>query len=131
MEILAPGSYAELGGEILGPNNTSDFDEPTAADLPTGPSNLTFNNSFFAVNSEEITTCRGPAHWLSPIHSQGLDVWFPLNYGGRTYNVPYTLPFAESYHYWVPANFGTWQVDNLSAAGGPGGGWAFSWSPCS
>ncbi|MGC2034334.1 MAG: hypothetical protein WA761_02675 [Thermoplasmata archaeon] len=63
--------------------------------------------------------------------TQGLPVKLLFTENEQNFSVPYVLPFTEQYTYTFPANFGTWQVDNLSAPGGPGGGWAFSYSPCS
>jgi len=34
--------------------------------------------------------------------------------------------YTATWSYWFPPDFGTWQIDNLSAPGGPGGGWAFN-----
>jgi hypothetical protein len=62
--------------------------------------------------------------------SNRLTVWFPVSLSDRTVQVPFIIPVTESYHYTFPANFGIWEVDNLSAPGGPGGGWAFSYEPC-
>lgn len=132
--LTSPSIYAEAGGSMLGPNNTSDWGEPhfaliyqsTASQLQT----LDFNNSFESANSRSVSTCGGPAQSVSSVEPWGLGVSFPLTLYGHTLNIPFTIPVLESFHYVFPGNFGTWQVDNLSAPGGPGGGWAFSYSPC-
>jgi len=65
-----------------------------------------------------------------PVRTLGLSVSFRIDLGNQSFWIATELPFTEQYHYSFPANFGTWQVDNLSAPGGSGGGWAFSYSPC-
>jgi len=132
--LSSPSIYALAGGGILGVNNTSDANEPSYALIYEGTPNqihsLTFDNSFGVANAANISTCGGPARSLPLVLSNYLNVWFPVTIRGQNLTVPYTIPVTESYHYIFPADFGTWQVDNLSAPGGPGGGWAFSYSPC-
>jgi hypothetical protein len=129
-----PRTYAEVGGWMLGPNNTTDQYEPNFAILFYGSSytvdSLHFDNSFSHPNRSNITTCSGPAQSLPLVQSDYLDVSFPVTIGGQNLSIPYELTVQQTFHYWFPANFGIWQVDNLSAPGGPGGGWAFSYSPC-
>jgi len=122
---------AVLGGPLLGEGNVSDSQEPTSLGHWTYPGdvNLTVSNGFYGNNSPSISTC-GRAIASNSASSSQFEVRVPVTIGGSQYNLPYVLPVQETFHYWFPANFGTWQVDNLSAPGGPGGGWAFSYSPC-
>lgn len=130
----APSLYSEAGGWVMGPNNTSDSSEPNFAVLFQGTrdasDSLFFNNSYVDSNRVNVTTCGGSAQSLPLVTSTSLTIWFPLAVGGKNYTTPYELTFEQDFHYWFPADFGTWQVDNLSAPGGPGGGLAFSYSPC-
>jgi hypothetical protein len=123
---------------IYGDGNLSDATEPTQFSF-SGSSSVIIHNGFTARNSGNISTCGGPAKQIK-VTSTNL-----------TFDIPFPVPQGEEYvdesvysafgltigSYWVdysyefPANFGTWDVDNLSAPGGPGGGWAFSYSPCS
>ena len=133
--LLSPGLYAEAGGGILGANNASDSSEPPYALIYEGTQSqvrsVLFDNAYGDANVAAISTCGGPSRSLTPILSSYLSVWFPVTVQGKNLTVPFVIPVAESYHYWFPANFGTWDVDNLSAPGGPGGGWAFSYvGPC-
>jgi hypothetical protein len=132
--LSAPPQYVEIGGEVQGPNNTSDAGEPTHVILPAefqdNWGNVTFSNSFGVDNTANVSTCGLPARSYPSVTSNRLDVWFPVTVDGQSLNVSYVIPVDESYNYIFPANFGTWQVDNLSAPGGPGGGWAFSYLPC-
>jgi hypothetical protein len=130
----SPDVYAEAGVTVQGPNNTSDQAEPTFSWLYSGTPGayrtLVFNNSFDETNAAQISTCGGPARSVSPVTSDYLDLAFPVTIGPTNVSVPYALSISESYHYWFPADFGTWEIDDLAAGGGPGGGWAFSYSPC-
>ena len=126
--VLDPIGNPSEGLQLLGPGNISDRQEPSVL-FPGSPSTISFSNAFGVANSEEISTCDVPAQSLPAISSH-LTLWVRFAWSGQNYTAPLNLPIIESsYHYWFPSN-GTWQVDNLSAPGGPGGGWAFSYSPC-
>lgn len=134
VEFNSPYQYGNFGAQITKLSNLSDENEANYATFPEGP-NLTiqspawFNNSFFAANSASISTCGG-ALVSTTVHASGLSIKLKFDVAGQTHWLPTVLPFWEQFTYQFPANFGTWQVDNLSASGGPGGGWAFSYSPC-
>jgi hypothetical protein len=116
-----------LGNE----GNMSDASEPNSYNLSGSPGGSTvyFQNEFVDANSGNISTCGGPAKWL-PLVSPEFRLWVPFVVGSGTVIIPYVVPFAGSFHYMFPSN-GTWAVDNLSAPGGPGGGWAFNYlGPC-
>ncbi len=137
IESVSPGHLYTGGfflwpwGPQFGPNSSSDAGEPLQFNmsLTQGDSTVLFHNGFVTTNHATISTC-GVSTKVVPVRSSFLDVWIPFESGGRAYSPVVTLPFAESFSYTFPANFGTWQIDNLSAPGGPGGGWAFSYSPC-
>jgi hypothetical protein len=127
---LAPDGDTSLGIPLLGPGNVSDSQEPTVL-VPGGVTSLDFSNGFTAANSETISTCGGPAQSLPPITATHLALWATFGADGQRSTVPFDLPIVDSeFQYSFPAGAGTWQVDDLSAPGGPGGGWAFSYSPC-
>jgi hypothetical protein len=132
--IGPPSAYVEAGGGILGANNTSDASEPSHALIFEGTRDQTnsslFDNAYRTDDYPTISTCGGPALSLALVSSDRLTVWFPVTVQGQSTVVPFVLAVDETYHYVFPANFGTWQVDNLSAPGGPGGGLAFSYAPC-
>jgi hypothetical protein len=133
--LASPSTSAVVGAWLLGPNNTSDFAEPPSTFIfggsPGQIPTLLFDNAFQGSNLRNISTCGQPAQSYPGVSSDYLKVSFPITFQGEHLTVPFMIPVDESYHYWFPGNFGTWQVDNLSAPGGPGGGWAFSYSPCS
>jgi hypothetical protein len=125
-----PSSYS---GGLFGPGLQSDLGEPHEYNFSTQPSGSTvyFSNGFVERNSANISTCGKTAQSLSiPLHKIDVTIAIPPSSGSNYPPQPLVLPLDQSYHYVFPANFGTWQVDNLSAAGGPGGGWAFSYSQC-
>ena len=115
---------------LMGPGNFSDKSEPTS--LGPWNSNITLQNGFAQPNAANVTTCGGSARSVPGVTSTFLTQWVSFIEGGQTHTVALPVPLIESvYHYLFPANFGTWQVDNLSAPGGPGGGWAFNFvAPC-
>ncbi len=119
------------GGPLFGPNSTSDLSEPTMYNFSSSvnASSLYFSNGFHTANAQNVSTCGGKARSI-PVQSSQFTVWVPYSSSGRSIAIPITIPSLQRFSYSFPANFGTWQVDNLSAPGGPGGGWAFSYSPC-
>jgi hypothetical protein len=129
------GTYA--GWPLSTPSNLSDrgevsfFYPPSTGVYKSLP--VYFDNSFVGANENDISTCNTSARWVTlPANSNSLAISIGFSLGGQNLAAPLILPFVESFHYWFPANFGTWQVDNLSAPGGPGGGWAFNYvGPCS
>ncbi len=131
--VVSPGWFdAATGASLLAPGSQSDLTEPSTVNLSGyayHPKTPVWNNSFARSTESPIDTCGGPAQSI-PVDVGGLPVTIQFPVGGESVNAPIILPFQLSFDYVLPANFGTWQVDNLSAPGGPGGGWAFSYSPC-
>jgi len=93
------------------------------------PASPVFIDNFAVANRGNVSTCGTSAQNLLTF-ATSVAVRIPFSVGNQNYTLAYTIPFLLSYHYLFPGNFGTWQIDNLSAPGGPGGGWAFSYSPC-
>jgi len=134
IQFANPITLTEAGGQMLGQNNTTDASGSPYAYIggEVNASNSPFfNNSFSSENGPAVTTCGGPVKSLPLVEPDYLRLLFPLRVGLATSWIPFQLTFVQTFHYVFPANFGTWEVDNLSAQGGPGGGWAFSFSPCS
>lgn len=123
--------YLSYSGMMGNEGNWSDINEPHTFVYATakGESSAYFDNGFTGSNAGNVTTC-GLSQKSLFVHSSGFNIWLNFEVHGQPTTVPYLLPFPQSYHYWFPGNFGAWQVTNLSAPGGPGGGWAFSYSPC-
>lgn len=133
VSVSPPPFIGGIGWVLLGPGNASDALEPTWNNF-TGfegdPISPHFENGFVGSNSASVTTCDAPAELLTvSARPATVQIQFPV--GGQNVTVAYTIPFQLQFQYSFPADYGTWQVDNLSAPGGPGGGWAFSYSPCS
>jgi hypothetical protein len=127
---LAPIGAPSLGIPLLGLGNISDRLEPDLL-FPQSPDLIYFSNGFQSANWENISTCGGTAQKLPLVFATYLTLSAHFAWGGENHAVPFNLPMVSSqFEYEFPADFGTWQVDNLSAPGGPGGGWAFSYSPC-
>jgi hypothetical protein len=119
------------GGPSFGPA-LSDAAEPDLYNFSTasGDATSTFRNAFYAANSAEVSTCNGRSA-SRVVHVDGITTWIGLSSGGQSRALSLVVPVHEQFHYVFPADFGTWQIDNLSEPGGPGGGWAFSYAPCS
>ncbi len=136
LELQAPQTYAEAGAGVTTVSNLTDAGEADNATLFAGlngsiQSPAFFENGFTRANMNEISTCGQPGQTI-PATMQGLSATFHVNAINQTYLIPDTLPFTEVFSYTFPGDFGTWQIDNLSAPGGPGGGWAFNFAgPCS
>jgi hypothetical protein len=131
VEATATGNLSG-GIPILGPGNISDDFEPmTVFPGYTAAVNIDFSNGFASSNHADVSTCGDSAKTI-PVTSSRLTLWAQTVDEGTNVTAPLALPIGTlQYVYLFPANFGIWQVDNLSAPGGPGGGWAFSYSPCS
>ena len=119
------------GAPLFGPNSSSNINEPEMVNFSAayGDSSTIFWNGFHSANSQNVSTCGRGAQTASG-RSNFLTTGVPFRLNGRPFTFSITLPITQNFSYWFPPNFGTWQVDNLSAPGGPGGGWAFSYSPC-
>ena len=123
-----------LGGGLLPNGSQSDLQEPTLLGFtphPLGQANVSVDNAFHSANAPDVSTCSGSSLAPPAVHSAGFVIRVPVTPNQVGPLAEYSLPFVGLFHYWFPANFGTWQVDNLSAPGGPGGGWAFNYlGPC-
>lgn len=125
------GGYV-LGGPLLGAGNFSDTEEPLSLGHWTYPGdvNLSISNAYTVANHEPVSTCGTSASstWTVSTHFM---VGVPVPQGAAANIYTVSLDIQEDFHYWFPSDFGTWQIDNLSAPGGPGGGWAFNYlGPC-
>ena len=118
------------GLPLQGPGNMSNINEPTSYN-DSGPlPSAEFLNGFYSANLPPVTTCGTPAKVLN-VTSSSFEISITMStiVGPVSTDVP--IASWENFTYHFPANTGTWQVDNLSAPGGPGGGWAFNYTgPC-
>jgi len=120
--------YGGTAGFINKTSNLTDRGEAGTFDVYGDASNLSkvvyFSNAFDSANAPNVTTCGGGRTVRSVLtYHDSIDLPFDVN--GTQFIAPYELTWAQNFTYEFPANFGTWAVDDLSAAGGPGGGWAF------
>ena len=132
---VSPGWFPAVDGvNWLGPGNLSDAGEPTTYNMSAylyHPLTPSWNNSFTNPTQTPLDTCGGYSQTV-PVTTLGPSIVIHFEVSGRNVASPFILPFVEEFVYTFPANFGTWQIDNLSAPGGPGGGWAFNYTgPCS
>jgi hypothetical protein len=132
--FASPDFYGASSARIGNPSNRSDIDEATTVTVGGGPTNasdnVTVRNGFSYSNIGNVSTCHSQAVSRSD-QSSYLLVGVPFESASGVLTAQYQLPFAESFNYTFPANGGTWQIDDLAV--GPeasGGGWAFSYSPC-
>jgi hypothetical protein len=111
-------------------NFTNDSGEPSyTGENGTVHSPIYYYNQFYRPNDNLSTCGAGPA--TITVVSSSFVIGIGLSVGGSWHIVPVTVDLETTYTYNFPANAGTWQIDNLSAPGGPGGGWAFSYNgPC-
>ena len=117
---------------IPNPTNQSNAGQATTLNLSArfwgSPAVPTFQNGFYSSNEPPISTCGISSALVlndtAPV--TGMTLGVPAGLGGAPPTMNYTPPFSLSFSYVFPPNFGTWEVDNLAAPGGPGGGWAFN-----
>jgi hypothetical protein len=118
----APSGWAE--------NFSNDSTEPTnyLGFGSHGPP-LNFSNQFYSTTFTYSNCGSGATSRVAV--SNHIEVSLGFESGGAWHAAEVTINVQTTYLYHFPANGGTWQVDNLSAPGGPGGGWAFSYlGPC-
>lgn len=134
VEISPPLTQDGGPWPIEAPSNLSDIGEATEVAVLGETSNISaevfISNGFTESNAPSISTCFESSPVTREVHVAELTVRVPFNASGRTLAEPVTLSEPENYTYEFPSGFGTWEVDNLSMPGGPGGGWAFSFAPC-
>ena len=121
----------EVGGVTspLGLNLTSDKSETNSSGgQGTTYPVLYFDNSYRHQNLMVSTCGSGPVN--RSFASTYYTVTVPFHSGLVLENLTETYHMLTIYDYSFPANGGTWAIDNLTSPGGPGGGWAFSYSPC-
>lgn len=105
--------------DALEPNSTGVLGGAQSYDL------LYYNNSFSRV-TQTLSTC-GTSRQVLSARSNHLDIGVPFVQNGSLRVIGATIHIQTNYTYTFLANAGTWAIDNLSAPGGPGGGWAFNY----
>ncbi|MCI4340541.1 MAG: hypothetical protein L3J73_04670, partial [Thermoplasmata archaeon] len=96
----------------------------------TAPS-VVFGDRFLGPNVDYIDTCGLSIPADRTVSVPSITVGLPVSLPTGAATVPATLPVTSTYHYWFPANFGVWIIDDLSANGYlPGSGWAFEYHHC-
>lgn len=90
---------------------------------------ITYLNNSFVRGTSTVSTCGLAAKTFS-LTSYQFEIRLPFSVGSTPQIVTVIVETWVSFSYTFPADSGTWMIDNLSVPGGPGGGWAFSYSPC-
>lgn len=128
---LARLRSSAVGIQLVGQGNKSDALEPNWL-LDDNSPNVTFQNGFSTANEPTFTTCGDSGNATISALSPTLTLTYSFWTGGQHYSLPFLAPGTNaSFHYWFPANFGSWAQDDLSAVGGSGGGLAFDYlGPC-
>jgi len=110
-------------------NFTNDSQEPNQSGITGAGGPVYFYSGFYSPTSE-LSTC-GAGTTILHTASSSLQVGVTFSVAGVVHVVNVSIPVQTNYTYTFPANAGAWAIDNLSAPGGPGGGWAFSYlHPC-
>jgi hypothetical protein len=85
-----------------------------------------FYDARFVAPSFTVSTCGVGPEILRTV-SGYITVGLGFTSGGTWYVLDQVVPVVTYYSYVFPGNGGSWAVENLSAPGGPGGGYAFSY----
>jgi len=135
-EFLAtPGLNYNMyaGYDLLPANTTSDTDEPTALTPDPnllGYGSVAFHNGYVSGDGVTMTTCSIGREFLQTTSSR-TTVEVPFTQDGRTAMAKATLEYAANYSYEFPGGAGTWSIDDLNTGNNaPGGGYAFTFTPC-
>jgi hypothetical protein len=132
-------AYSETTGPTYSVSLTSPEDYPNDALAPRvsgdnspinssgGPyADLYFNDSFSSSDSfGKVSTCGGLGA-RADAWSSYVDFQVPFDFQGSTHVVSITVQELTNYSYSFPPN-GSWAEEDLSAAGGPGGGYSFAY----
>ncbi len=109
-------------------NFSSDAQEPDSVNTSWTAATTYFDNGF--TNATGLLSTCGTAAAVRHVASTHIEVGLLVKVLGQWQLIYDELNVTSSFTYSFPADTGTWQIDNLSAPGGPGGGWAFSYAPC-
>jgi len=94
------------------------------------PENYVYFNDSFSQTTGTIQTCDRSAV-IAHDNSGHIDLEIPFQYQGVQHTANLAYRSVMNFTYTFPSDGGSWAIDNLSASGGPGGGWAFSYlGPC-
>ena len=128
-------SVGPVGWSVPVVSNLTDIGEADTDNLSSSfaesPVVPIWNNSFYSDNFGVVSTC-GTGSLTRTSLTFGLNLTLTFDWNGTAMEIAHSFPFEEKFSYTFPANFGSWDVDNLSADDGPSGGWAFDYvGPCS
>ena len=133
-----------VGCQLLGPGNMSDAGVPTQFNMSVwgpgpGITSVIFHDAYVTDNDGEVSTCGRGATEIN-LTSTSIDYQIPfVSHAGVILidSIAYGLPpasspgWGENFTYFFPADFGIWQIDNLTMGPNASGfGLAFSYSPC-
>jgi hypothetical protein len=131
--LATPGFYNEyLGIGLLPENSTNDVAEPTAVNN-SGYGSVLFHNGFGSGDGITMATCSwsGLGKGYLRTTSSHITVEVPFTWDGTASKAKATLEYVANYSYQFPGGAGTWLVDDLNVGtNDPGGGYAFSFTPC-
>jgi hypothetical protein len=125
-------SVQDTGDSVIGPipaqgvNFTNDSQAPTFSGSNLTGAPIIYYYAGFYAQSRTLSTCGSGTVNLTT-SSNYLRVGLGFEAGGEWHILNETLDLQTEYSYEFLGNSGTWGIDNLSAPGGPGGGWSFSY----
>ena len=122
------GEY--LGAVPLQPQNVTSDARENVSIRTAGYDSVLVDNGYSEAD-RSVSTCGGGKGILGVTASrETVQVPFPLD--GSSHSASATLDGSFNYTYSFPGGFGTWSIDDLNVGShAPGGGWAFSFTPCS
>jgi len=122
--VIVGGSSANYTNDSQGRQFSGGNSTPTNNGVPY--SVLYFNDSFYRANDGGLQTCAGGASQWSA-RSTYIDYRIPFEYQGSPHVASVTFNERTNFTYTFPATGGSWEMDDLSSPGGPGGGLSFSY----
>ncbi len=125
------GGYT--GAILLLRGATSDAGENTSLSYPDPYGNqydsVRFQNGY-SEGDLTFSSCGGGGLVMAARASR-IAIEVPFTLDGQSYTASAAINAAFNYTYLFPGNFGTWSIDDLNTGThAPGGGWAFSFTPC-
>lgn len=141
--VAGPGANAFCGSYLATSRTLGDYASHTLLAMRNATSDAGQNVSFSFFGHDSVVFHNGYAEsdfTVGTCHRGGvrlatnaawMAVEIPFAVGGSNRTVPATIQGAFNYTYSLPGGFGVWSIDDLNlGANAPGGGYAFSYTPC-
>jgi hypothetical protein len=107
-------------------NFSNDSQAPTQTGSNSTDTPIVYYDAGFHTTTQTLSACGG-GEAVANVSSDSEHMGLGFEYQGAWHILDVTLHVQTEVSYEFMGNGGTWAIDNLSAPGGPGWGWSFSY----